>query len=57
MAVQPTSAAPVKYASPGRPISKYPDMSEASAESAVNHGPTLRPPRKYSEAEEFERFA
>jgi hypothetical protein len=32
-------------------------MSEASAERAVNQGPTLRPPRKYSEVDELERFA
>lgn len=32
-------------------------MSDASAESAVNHGPTLRPPMKYSSVDELERFA
>ena len=32
-------------------------MGTASADSAVNHGPTFLPPRKYSDAEEFERFA
>ena len=32
-------------------------MSDASAESAVSHGPTFRPPMKYSDVDEFERFA
>ena len=50
------SAAPVKYAKPGKPISSQPLISEASALNAVNHGPTPRPPAKYCFAEEFERF-
>ena len=29
-------------------------MSDASADSAVNHGPTFLPPRKYSDADEFD---
>ena len=57
MAVHMASDAPVKYAMPGRPMSSQPDMSEASAESAVSHGPRPRPPRKYSSLDEFERFA
>ncbi len=32
-------------------------MSEASADSAVSQGPTLRPPRKYSDVDEFDLFA
>ena len=31
-------------------------MSDASAESAVNQGPILRPPRKYSLDEALERL-
>ena len=38
-------------------MSNQPDMSDASADSAVSHGPTPRPPRKYSAVDEFERFA
>ena len=39
MAVQPASEKPAKYARPGRPMSRYPLMSEASADKAVNQGP------------------
>ena len=32
-------------------------MSDASADRAVSHGPTPRPPKKYSAVDELERFA
>ena len=57
IAVHMASDAPVKYATPGKPMSSHPDMSDASAESAVSHGPKPRPPRKYSSLDEFDRFA
>lgn len=47
-AVQPASAKPVRYASPGRPMSNQPLISDASADKAVSQGPKLRPPIKYS---------
>ena len=57
IAVHMASDAPVKYATPGRPMRSHPDMSDASAESAVSHGPSPRPPRKYASLEAFDFFA
>ena len=45
MAVHAASAIPVKYATPGRPISSQELMSLASALMAVTTGPSWRPPR------------
>ena len=45
IAVHIGSATPLRYASPGKPISSHDDMSEASALIAVTNGPSFRPPR------------
>ena len=46
MAVHAASAMPHQYATPGRPMSSQPLMSEASALIAVIQGPRERPPKK-----------
>ena len=43
--VQAASAIPVAYATPGRPISSQPLMSDASALIAVTNGPSFLPPK------------
>ena len=46
IAVHAASAIPHQYATPGRPMSSHPDISDASALIAVTQGPRLLPPRK-----------
>ena len=45
IAVHEGSAIPLKYASPGIPMSSQLLISEASALIAVTRGPILRPPK------------
>ena len=56
-AVQNASASPHQYATPGRPISSQPLMSDASALIALTHGPKLLPPRKNFSVSAFARRA
>ena len=57
IAVQAASAAPHQNATPGRPMSSQPLMSEASALIAATQGPRPRPPRKKSSLLSFARRA